>query len=403
MTIPTGNAASRAKANTTRRQKLKSKWDKKCKYEANEVSQLPNQFHIDGSLFATAQNNNSEENWCRLLDEGIVVDNNFWTGEPEVYAVIRKGTIKKWYDNLPDNFVGTIDKDHNRSIDLGKFTKEDLKLVELENGRYAVDVNVKLDHELYAVKDLLRMNNRTALSVEMFVNADEFATAKAVTGGQVDDTYLVPLIDTLKIEGYAVCIAPKSANSYKDDLLEKAGANDIKLTGDFNMGKQVGIATTEEELTTTVNEAQVDSAAVVENTEAPAEETTETEEVEEKVEEEVKETETEAETESEEEGEETENADGKEDKLSAIEKEITNLKAENASLKEENESLKTKLVANEEKASATEERLTSILAMASTETPTADEGGKATPEEQKIKDEELDIYKSAFSELNKEQ
>ena len=147
--------------------------------------------------------------------------------------------FKKWYDSITDVFVGTIDKDHNRSIDLGQFTKNDLRLVELEDGRYAIDVNVKLDQELYAVKDLLKMNNRTALSVEMFVNADEYATAEKVTGDKTQGDYLVPLIDDLKIEGYAVCLAPKSANSYKDGLLENAGATDINLIKEkeFSMNK----------------------------------------------------------------------------------------------------------------------------------------------------------------------
>lgn len=237
MPLPTGTLASRARANTVKRQKLKSKWDKKCRYETDSPLR---EVMMEGTLFASdiEAGSTKEENWCRLLDEGVVVDNSFWTGEPYVFAVIRKGVLKQWYESLPDNFVGTIDKDHNRSIGLGKFTKKDLRLVETEDGRYAVDVNVKLDHELYAVKDLIRENNRTALSVEMFINADEYAKASKVTGEKLEDDYLVPLIDDLKIEGYAVCIAPKSANSYKDGLLEKASA-DINNNKESVMNKKL--------------------------------------------------------------------------------------------------------------------------------------------------------------------
>ena len=238
MTLPSGTTASRAKANTTMRQKIKSKWDKKCRFEVETSEPLPKQFSLEGTNFSSSLKTEGE-NWCRLIDEGVVVDNNIFTGEPMAYAVVRKGVLKKWYDSLTDDFVGTIDKDHNRSIDLGQFTKNDLRLVELEDGRYAIDVNVKLDQELYAVKDLLKMNNRTALSVEMFVNADEYATAEKVTGDKTQGDYLVPLIDDLKIEGYAVCLAPKSANSYKDGLLENAGATDINLIKEkeFSMNK----------------------------------------------------------------------------------------------------------------------------------------------------------------------
>lgn len=393
MTLPSGTTASRAKGNTTMRQKIKSKWDKKCRYEVGTSEPLPRQFSLEGANFSSSLKTEGE-NWCRLIDEGVVVDNDFFTGEPMAYAVIRKGVLKKWYESLTDDFVGTIDKDHNRSIDLGLFTKKDLRLVELEDGRYAIDVNVKLDQELYAVKDLLKMNNRTALSVEMFVNADEYATAEKVTGDESQGKYLVPLIDDLKIEGYAVCLAPKSANSYKDGLLENAGSTDINLIKEkeFSMKKNEELKAPALEQVDASAGPDVEVTTEVAETEAvetPAVEATEVEPVEaaEEAEQEVKE----------------EAVSEEEDKLSAIEAEIKNLKAENASLKEENADLKAQLTVKAEKAFATEERLTSILAMAASDAPTADEGGKTTPEEEKNKTEEVDAYTAAFAELNKEQ
>lgn len=392
MTLPSGTTASRAKANTTMRQKIKSKWDKKCRFEVETSEPLPKQFSLEGTNFSSSLKTEGE-NWCRLIDEGVVVDNNIFTGEPMAYAVVRKGVLKKWYDSLTDDFVGTIDKDHNRSIDLGQFTKNDLRLVELEDGRYAIDVNVKLDQELYAVKDLLKMNNRTALSVEMFVNADEYATAEKVTGDKTQGDYLVPLIDDLKIEGYAVCLAPKSANSYKDGLLENAGATDINLIKEkeFSMNKDEGLKALEQVEASAGPDVEVSETepAEVETVETVETETVDTEPAEpaEEAEQEVKE----------------EAVSEEEDKLSAIEAEIKNLKAENASLKEENADLKAQLTLKAEKAFATEERLTSILAMAASDAPTADEGGKTTPEEEKNKTEEVDAYTAAFAELNKEQ
>jgi hypothetical protein len=393
MTLPSGTTASRAKENTTMRQKIKSKWDKKCRYEVGTSEPLPRQFSLEGANFSSSLKTEGE-NWCRLIDEGVVVDNGFFTGEPMAYAVIRKGVLKKWYESLTDDFVGTIDKDHNRSIDLGLFTKKDLRLVELEDGRYAIDVNVKLDQELYAVKDLLKMNNRTALSVEMFVNADEYATAEKVTGDESQGKYLVPLIDDLKIEGYAVCLAPKSANSYKDGLLENAGSTDINLIKEkeFSMKKNEELKAPALEQVDASAGPDVEVTTEVAETEAvetPAVEATEVEPAEpaEDAEQEVKE----------------EAVSEEEDKLSAIEAEIKNLKAENASLKEENADLKAQLTVKAEKAFATEERLTSILAMAASDAPTADEGGKTTPEEEKNKTEEVDAYTAAFAELNKEQ
>ena len=211
------NARQRAiDKNVAKRQKLKTKWDRHCKYSAEEVDKLPNQLElyaneVDVNL---AQN---EENWVRMLDEGTVVD-----GDGELYAVIKKGALKKFYDDLPNNFEGYIDKDHIRAIRLGEYGKEQMRLVELGDDRYGLDINVKLDKDYYATRDLIRQNEHRAVSVEMLTDVDEFALASKVTGEKQRWDYLVPLIGAVDIIGYAVCENPKNANSIKDDLLDKA-------------------------------------------------------------------------------------------------------------------------------------------------------------------------------------
>lgn len=394
--LPSGTVMSRAKANTTKRQKIKAKWDRHCKYGVEDIDSLPKQFSMDGQNFSVENLNTESENWCRLLDEGVVVDNSFWTGEPYAYAVIEKGVVKQWYNSLPNNFVGHIDKDHNRSIGLGTFTKKDLRLVETENGRYAVDVNVKLDHELYAVKDLLRENNRTALSVEMFINADEYAKASKVTGND-DDDYLVPLISDLKIEGYAVCIAPKSANSYKDGLLEKATVTNTNDKEEFTMGDdEVKTTDTTVEKTTEVEASAGGPAPEAEVTETEveetvAEETTDGGDEAEVTETEVEETET---TEPETEGESK--GDNAEETLSAIKEQIEKLKADLAERDAKIADLEEKLSAKQTEKADFEAKLSSILDFASSDEPTTEEG--ATPEKTDG-DEVVDAYAAAFNNL----
>lgn len=414
MTLPSGTNASRAKANTTMRQKLKNKWDKRCKYDSESV--LVDE-RLEGHYYEANVNSGEAENWCRLLDEGIVVDNSPWTGEPYAFACIKKGVIKKWYDALPNNFVGTIDKDHNRSIDLGTFTKKDLRLVEVGDGRYAVDVNVKLDHELFAVKDLIRANNRTALSVEMFINADEYAAASKITGEKIKDDYLVPLIDDLKIEGYAVCLAPKSANSYKDGLLEKAGATDnTNLTEEFSMEEDEKVQAPAEVTETT---EQVDASAA-----APEDELVNKEEA-------ATDTEGDADAETDKgeavdagcdcpegqctcEGTETteeatteETADDTaEEKLSAIEAKMQEFAAAKAQYETylaakdaEIATLKAQLEAKTKKEESFESKLTSILSLAAAEEPEANEGGSTS---EKTEDLAVDLYAAAFNEMENE-
>lgn len=204
------------KDNVAHRQKLKKKWDKRCKYNNNVPVNEGDQLEFNGALteFSTETSN---DNWVRLLDEGVVVD-----GIDDVYAVIKKGVLKKAYNSMPDDFVGNIDKDHNRSIELGTFTKKELRLVKLENDRYAIDVNVKLDDELYAVRDLKRIGRKNAISSEFYSTENEFVKKSKITGQKEEFDYLVPLIDEVQLTGYAVCDSPKNANSYDEGLLQKA-------------------------------------------------------------------------------------------------------------------------------------------------------------------------------------
>lgn len=221
--------SSRQKAidkNVAKRQKLKTKWDRHCKYGAEDVDRLPNQLELYSANVDTNVDT-YEENWVRMLDEGVVVD-----GDGEVYAVIKKGTIKTYFDNLPDSFTGYIDRDHIRSIRLGEYTKKDMKLVELGDGRYGIDINVKLDANYYATRDLLRQGEHRAVSVDMMADVDEFALASQVTGEKQKYEYLVPLIGAVDIVGYAVCENPKNANSIKDDLLDKASVEGDNMNED---------------------------------------------------------------------------------------------------------------------------------------------------------------------------
>lgn len=218
------------KQNVTHRQALKKKWDRNCKYSSeNMPAEATGRLEFAGKVSDANLNAKGKDNFVRLLDEGVVVE-----GDGSVYAVIKKGVIKKWYDSLPDDFVGNIDKDHNRSIDLGVFRKSDLKLVELEADRYGVDVNVKLDDELSAVKDLKHMGNRNAISSEFWSEENEFIKQSVITGSKKSVygfDYLVPLIDEIQITGYAVVDNPKNANSYDEGLLTEASTEkDVTMT-----------------------------------------------------------------------------------------------------------------------------------------------------------------------------
>lgn len=396
--IPKGTLDGRIKKNVMHRQALKKKWDRHCKYDASAENANV------GAMFAIDKFSEDKENWVRLLDEGVVVE-----GDSTPYAVIGKGVIKKWFDELPSNFEGYINKDHISGIELGKFKKSELRIVELGNDRYGVDVNVKLDHELYATKDLLRVMNRKAISSEFYYDADEYVKASVVTGDtSFPDWYLIPKISALSVVGYAVVDNPKNANSYDENLLKKAsveeeGNNPMSEEEKKRLEAEGEINNEETEVTTEETEvadapAEGDGEEVEQNAAAgEGEGDTETEDA--------------GEGEGDGEGEtEGENAEG-EDKTDASAKDgddiadqfaavIKERDDKIAALEAENAELKAKLSAKEEKETDFETKLKNVLAQASTSTPTEEEGAEVTPDdEEKEKNSLVDSYKEAFNEL----
>lgn len=359
------------------RQSMKKKWDKRCQFSLDN----------DGLTFFGQSANATQDNYVRLLDEGVVVDSDDY-----VYAVIKKGTVKRWFDSLPDSFVGRIDKDHCTSIELGSFTKKDLRLVECENGRYAVDVNVSLDKELYATKDLLRANNRFAISAEFYSKVDEYITYTKATGEKLSDgerDYLVPVIEDIKIEGYAVVASPKNANSYNEDLLVNASAEE----GNPMSKKEIeALEAAEEQKVEEVEETQEETQEENLEAEQPAQADNSTEETED----EAKDGESEEETEGD--GEQPESSDDEEqfDAADEVAKAIESLKAEIAAKDAKIAELEQKFAAQTQKEANLNEKLAKLLNF-STENPTEAEGAEMTSG----KDKEEDAYGAALSEAFK--
>lgn len=383
--IPKDSEATRTRKNVMSRQKLKKRWDKHCKWAAE------GEMGLSGAAFAVDKFSEEGDNFVRLLDEGVVVE-----GDGTPYAVIAKGTLKNWFDNLPKNFDGYINKDHISGLDLGKFSKKDVRLVELGDDRYGIDVNVKLDHELYATKDLLHQMNRKALSAEFYYEADEYVKASVVTGDNFPDWYLIPKITEVSIVGYAVVDNPKNANSYDENLLEKASSEERN-----DMPEELKAKLDEEEKVEASAgpgfDPEAEAAAGIapieetegEEPEAPAEEA----EVEETVEEtEAEETPAEETTEE----ETTEETDKVEASIEEIGKQMEAFKAEIAEKDAKIAELEAKLAAKDAQKESFENKLANLLNFATTDEPTEAESAEPTP-----KEEDKDEYTSALEDAFK--
>lgn len=374
--IPKDSEAVRTRKNVMNRQKLKKKWDKHCKWAAD------GEMGLSGTSFAIDKFSEEQDNFVRLLDEGVVVE-----GDGTPYAVIAKGALKEWYDNLPRNFSGYINKDHISGLDLGKFSKENLRVVEIGDDRYGIDVNVKLDHELYATKDLLHQMNRKALSAEFYYEADEYVKASVVTGEDFPDWYLIPKINAVSIVGYAVVDNPKNANSYDENLLEKASSEERN-----DMPEELKAKLDEEEKVEASASPDVvapEDEAPVEETEAPTEEAEIEAPVEAEAEEPAEETEAEAEPEAEEE------TDKVEASIEEIGKQLEAFKAEIAEKDAKIAELEAKLAAKDAQKEGFENKLAKLLNFATTDEPTPAESAEPTPTEE-AKDDYTAALENAF-------
>ena len=288
----------------------------------------------------------------RLLDEGFC-DNGF---------VIKKGTLEKFLNgkneqvrgweqtedgweltevlNLTDDFVGTVNLGHMEFATfpfiVGEWRKSDLTLVDIENDRKALDVDLRLDRESVFVKELARQPYDIGVSAEFYyhINDEDTDSLSEMLG------YWMPVIDEIFIFAYGLVGECGNVNSSGLELKGETMSEDKKELMAEDEVKVEDI----EEVTEEVAELGIEEIDIPESAEAeqPSEEAPEEGEV--------------AESESEEEGSDEEGeveevadevADDDEDEVEEVElsyeeiiEEITTLRRENIELKDHIKALK---------------------------------------------------------------
>lgn len=306
---------------------------------------------------------------ARLIDEGYI-DNGF---------VIKKGALEKylngenqyvrgyefdgeeWHQtevlNLNSDFVGTVNLGHmdfaQMPYILGEWTKDDLTLVDIENDRKALDVNLHLDEESVFIKELKRQSHDIGISAEFWVHQnDEDTENLSETLG-----YYLPVFDEIYIFAYGLVGECGNVNSsglelkgepmedVKENILidepkdEELGVEEIELPTDEP--KDEMIEETAEEAVAEDNEP-ADTEDEGEETEEAEEESEESEEAEvEEVAEDV---------DDEDDGDEAEETDEEEltivtelrEQIQTLTNKITELAEANAKLKKTNRKLSSK-------------------------------------------------------------
>ena len=235
----------------------------------------------------------------RLLDEGAL----YYEGGEKVRLFFEKGTIQAFYDTLSDDYVGYVNLAHldiwELPLNLGTWTKKDLSIVDIGNGRVGLNVDVHLNEKLHIVQDLMAQEIPLSLSAELGLGLDYEESQRQG----------YPCIEKINIKGFSIVGNPANANSTSIDLSVK-GEEEMTLK-EFLTGKK------DEE----VVETKVEEVKEEETLETKEEETTE---------------------------EKVELSAEQVTMLESFMSEYTQLKTENESLKSEIEDLKAQLSSKEQ-------------------------------------------------------
>lgn len=278
----------------------------------------------------------------RLIDEGAITYN----GGDDIRLYIKKGAVQAFYDSLSSDYVGYINLAHidiaSLPLNLGTWTKDDLTVVDIGDGRKGLDVNVKLNRELHIVQDLLKQEIPLSISAELRGTLDFESSFK----------FNAPFYNEIEIAGFSVVANPANVNSTGENLNSKGDSEMnlwekiLKLSSENKEEKKNEALENKEE------EKEEKEPSKEENTLESKEECTENEEA--KKGEETLET-------VEMSKDDMEKINKFMDAFEALSAKVEALETENAELKEKLKSSKKEKTEFEKKAESTLDRLSSLI------------------------------------------
>lgn len=173
----------------------------------------------------------------RLLDEGAL----YYEGGEKVRLFFEKGSIQAFYDTLSDDYVGYVNLAHlniwELPLNLGTWTKQDLSIVDIGDGRKGLNVDVHLNEKLHIVQDLMAQEIPLSLSAEVGLGVDYEESQRQG----------YPCIEKINIKGFSIVGNPANANSTSIGLSVK-GEEEMTLK-EFLTGKKEEVVETKAEET----------------------------------------------------------------------------------------------------------------------------------------------------------
>lgn len=279
----------------------------------------------------------------RLIDEGAIT----YEGGDDIRLYIKKGAVQAFYDSLSSDYVGYINLAHidiaSLPLNLGTWTKDDLTVVDIGDGRKGLDVNVKLNRELHIVQDLLKQEIPLSISAELRGTLDLESSFK----------FNAPFYNEIEIAGFSVVANPANVNSTGENLNSKGDSEMnlwekiLKLSSENKEEKK------NEALENKEDEKEEKEPSKEENTLESKEEETENEEEAKKGEETLETVEMSK--------DDMEKINKFMDAFEALSAKVEALEQENAELKEKLKNSKKEKTEFEKKAESTLDRLSSLI------------------------------------------
>lgn len=272
----------------------------------------------------------------RLIDEGAIT----YEDGDDIRLYIKKGAVQAFYDSLSSDYVGYINLAHidieSLPLNLGTWTKDDLTVVDIGDGRKGLDVNVKLNRELHIVQDLLKQEIPLSISAELRGTLDLESSFK----------FNAPFYNEIEIAGFSVVANPANVNSTGENLNSKGDS-------EMNLWEKILKLSSE-------NKEEKKNEALENKEEEKEEKEPESKEEETENEEEAKQGEETLET-VEMSKNDMEKINKFMDAFEALSAKVEALETENAKLKEKLESSKKEKTEFEKKAESTLDRLSSLI------------------------------------------
>ena len=272
----------------------------------------------------------------RLIDEGAIT----YEGGNDIRLYIKKGAVQAFYDSLSSDYVGYINLAHidiaSLPLNLGTWTKDDLTVVDIGDGRKGLDVNVKLNRELHIVQDLLKQEIPLSISAELRGTLDFESSFK----------FNAPFYNEIEIAGFSVVANPANVNSTGENLNSKGDS-------EMNLWEKILKLSSE-------NKEEKKNEALENKEEKKEEKEPESKEEETENEEEAKKGEETLET-VEMSKDDMEKINKFMDAFEALSAKVEALETENAELKEKLKSSKKEKTEFEKKAESTLDRLSSLI------------------------------------------